>query len=99
MGQPQGPSAQLLDRLGLAAPSGTIQNFSWSDDSKLHFIVLSTDQIVVFCQEGSNKLYFSRVDTGAFIKSYSICDEGTTVTDVSFTNLDSTKVAYGCSDG
>lgn len=31
---------------------------------------------MVFCEEASNKLYFSKTDqTGAFIKSYTICEE------------------------
>jgi len=33
------------------------------------------DQILVFCQAGSNKLFFSRADTGQFIKSYTIAEE------------------------
>jgi len=46
-------------------PSGVVLSMSWSDDN----------QIVTYCLEGSNKLYFSRSDTGSLIKSYSICDE------------------------
>ena len=41
----------------------------------LRLFIPIIDQIIAFCEENNNKLIFSKADSGAFIKSYSICEE------------------------
>lgn len=41
-------------------------------------ICLRIDQIIVFCEENNNRIIFSKVDTGAFVKSFTVCEEVTT---------------------
>jgi hypothetical protein len=69
----------LITNDGKKGGDTNVANFSWSDDSKILFKILyDIDKIVVFCQSGSNKLFFSKSGieegNGEFIKSYTICE-------------------------